>query len=132
MEAVRTKPRLFFDTANHASHVTFDDAKDWRRNLPWMRYAGAHWSHGEPDTIRVEIGEWLVVVCGHNLGALFLAIEDQTLKRLNAHPELEHNRARETDTLATSIRFVRLTTVCPPAKGNRGGSFALEAVSIQY
>ena len=107
METIRTKPRLHFDTADRASHVTFDDAKDWRRNFPWIRYGSAHWSHAEPDLIRIEIGEWLVVVCGHNLGPLFTAIEDQTLRHVRAHPEWEHDRAREADTFATSIRFVR-------------------------
>ena len=87
METVRAKPRLFFETANHAYHVTFDDAKDWRRILPWMRFAGAHWSHAEPDLIRIEIGEWLVTLGGHNLEPLFAAIEDQTLKTVRANPE---------------------------------------------
>ncbi len=108
---------LHFDTADRASHVTFDDARDWRRNFPWMRYASAHWSHIEPDTARNEIGEWLVVVCGDNLGPLFTAIEDQTLKTVSAHPEWEHDRARETDTFATSIRFVRPVGMRGRSKG---------------
>ena len=119
METLRAHSRLFFETANHAYNVTFDDAKFWRRCLPWIRFAGAHWGHAEPEAIRVEIGEWLVVVTGHNLDPLFAAIEDQTLRRVRAHPEWESDRAREADTFATSIRFVRLATVRQLAKGNR-------------
>jgi hypothetical protein len=30
--------------------------------MPWMRFAGAEWDHSDPATIRVEIGDWQVVI----------------------------------------------------------------------
>jgi len=117
MDAVQRKPRLHFDMTQHPIHVTFDDAKDWHRNFPWSHYSCAFWSYADPDTIRVEIDEWLVLICGHNLGALFRAIEDHTLVRVSAHPEWEHDRDRGLDTFATGIRFVHLSALPPTGKG---------------
>lgn len=105
------KPRQYFDTAAHPSHVTFDDAKDHRRNLPWAHYVEARWDYREPETIKVEIGDWLVVITGHNLATLFLAIEEHSLVRVRAQPELAKDREREADTFATEIRFLK-----PPAR----------------
>ncbi|MEO7799739.1 MAG: hypothetical protein ABIY47_18645 [Opitutaceae bacterium] len=117
METIQRKPRLFFDTTQHPSHVTFDDSKDWRRNFPWSHYGCAFWSYAEPDTIRIEIDEWRVVIWGHNLGPLFTAIEDRSLLRVRAHPESEHDQERGRDTFATSIRFVHLSALPPTGKG---------------
>ncbi len=107
------KPKLHFDTAAHPSHVTFDDGKDQRRNIPWLHYVEARWEYAEPDTIKMEIGEWLVVITGHNLAPLFLAIEDHALVRIRALPDLLQDHEREIDTFATAIRFLK-----PPAGGS--------------
>ena len=119
METFQRKPREFFDTTQHPSHVTFDDAKDWRRNFPWSHYGCAFWSYADPDTIRVEIDEWLVVICGHNLGPLFRAIEEHSLVRVSAHPEWEHDRDRGSDTFVTGIRFVHQSPISAPAGKQR-------------
>ena len=116
METIERKARHFFETTPHARNVTFDDAKQWRRNLPWLRYVGAHWGYAEPDTIRVEIDEWVVFICGHKLGPLFRAIEEQVLASITAHPEWKNEMSREPDTFATSIRFVRFSTLVPASK----------------
>ena len=102
------KPRQHFDTGTRPGHVTLDDGKTIRCNLPWLHYVQARWDHGEPDTIRFFIGNWVVVISGHNLGPLFLAIEEQTLVRLVAHPEFVRDPEREVDTFATSLRFEKL------------------------
>lgn len=122
LPAVR-KPKLYFDTAANPSHVTFDDGKEQRRNIPWMHYVEARWEYAEPDSIKMEIGDWLVVVSGHNLAPLFQAIEDHTLTRVRAQPGLEKDREREFDTFATEIRFMK-----PPAgtAGNRRGQIEFE------
>jgi hypothetical protein len=105
------KPKLLFDVVVNPSHVTFDDGKELRRNIPWLHYVEARWDHAELDTIKVEIGDWLIVISGQNLGPLFLAIEDRTLARLRAQPRLREDREREFDTFATEIRFTK-----PPVK----------------
>ncbi len=105
------KPKLYFDTASQASHVTFDD-RIVRRNIPWHHFVEARWLHAEPDLICLEIGEWLVLVRGHNLGPLFQAIEDRALTRLRAQPELAEDREHEPDTFVTDIRFL-----APPVAG---------------
>ena len=115
MESFQRKPRDFFDITPHPTHVTFDDAKDWRRNFPWSHYSSAFWSYADPDTIRVEIDEWLVVICGHNLEPLFRAIEEQTLVRIRAYPDWEHDQNRAVDdTFATSIRFAHVGAFSQP------------------
>lgn len=104
------KPKLYFDTAANPSHVTFDDGKEQRRNIPWLHYVEARWEYAEPDTIKVEIGDWLVVLSGHNLAPLFLAIEDHTLSRVRAQPELKQDREREIDTFVAEVRFTKPPT----------------------
>lgn len=112
------KPKLHFDAAANASHVTFDDGQGLRRNLPWLHYVEARWEYdAEPDTINMEIGDWLVVIRGHNLGSLFQAIEDHTLTRVRAQPELDQDQEREIDTFATEIRFLRAPAGVFGAKG---------------
>jgi len=120
------KPKLHFDNAAHPSHVTFDDGKEQRRNLPWHDYVEARWDYAEPDLIMMEIGGWLVLIRGHNLAPLFQAIEEHTLARLRAQPELEHNRDHETDTFAGQIRFMKPPTGAGVAKPQRPAEPQLE------
>ena len=112
------KPRQHFDTAPRPQHVTFDDGRGQRRNFPWMRYAEARWDYDmEPDVIHVLIADWLVVIRGHNLGPLYLALEDQVLTRLCAQPKFEKENERVIDTFATEIRFVRPVEAAGKRKG---------------
>ena len=113
------KPKQFFDTAAHPDHVTFDDGKEQRRNIPWVDYVEGCWDYAEPHTIRVEIGNWLVLVRGHNLELLFQAIEGRTLVRLRAQPELEGNPNHACDCFATEIRFLRAPSALPPQAGGQ-------------
>ncbi len=106
------KPKLHFDTAAHPSHVTFDDGKEMKRNLPWQHYVEARWEYGEPDLVKVKIGGWVVVIRGHNLGPLFVAMEDHTLTRVRAQPALDGDREREMDTFVTMIRFSKNRARC--------------------
>lgn len=108
------KPRECFDTTAHPSHVTFDDGKAVKCNLPWMHYVETRWLYHELDILRVEIGDWIVVIRGHNLAPLFVAIEEHTLLRVRAQPELAKDRERQIDSFAVEIRFER------PAPGNSG------------
>lgn len=89
------KPKLHFDAAAHPSHVTFDDGQKACRNLAWAHYSEARCDYSEPDTIKIEIGPWLIVLRGHNLGPLFSAIEEQSLMRVCARPELAEDLGRE-------------------------------------
>ena len=116
------KPRLHFDVATNPSHITFDDAKEQRRNIPWLHYTEARWEYDDPDTIRMEIGECCVVIRGHNLGPLFRSIEEQTLMRIRALPELTENITCEIDTFATEIRFLRAA----PKDGRQIGQAELD------
>lgn len=102
---VLRKPRLYFDTAAHPAHVTFDDGQDQRYNLPWLHYVETRWDHGAADTLRVTVGDWLVVIVGHNLAPLFQAIEEHSLMRLRAQPDLAQGQDHLGDTYATEIRF---------------------------
>ena len=88
------KPKLHFDTEENPSHVTFDDGKDRRRNIPWLHYVEANWDYDEPDVIRLKIGEWIIVLRGNNLGPLYLAIEKRTLARVRAQPDMAEDRER--------------------------------------
>ena len=117
----KRKPKLHFDVAANPSHVTFDDGKEQRRNFPWLHYEEACWDYDEPDTIRMEIGDCVVVIRGQNLGPLFQAIEEETLMRIRAQPELEREGEREMDTFATEIRFLRAAA----KSGKRNGQIEL-------
>ena len=101
------KPKLLFDVVPNPSHVTFDDGKEQRRNVPWLNYVGARWEYAELDAIKVEIGDSLIIISGQNLGPLFLANEDRTLTRIRAQPRLREDRERQFDTFATEIRFLK-------------------------
>ena len=90
---------------NVPARVTFDDGKEVRRAIPWLHLVEACWDYAEPDVLKIEIGEWLVLVRGHNLGPLYVAIEEKTLLRVRAQPELEKDREREIDTFATEVCF---------------------------
>lgn len=110
------KPKLHFDTGANPSHVTFDDGRELRRNIPWLHYVEARWAYGEPDILKMEIGEWLVVLHGHNLGPLFLAIEDHTLMRVRAQPDLAQDHERENDTFVVQVEFTKPPPGAPGAK----------------
>ncbi len=115
------KPRQYFDTASHPSHVTFDDGKALKRNFPWAHYVEARWDYAEPDTIKVTIGNWLVVITGHNLDLLYAAIEDHSLTRLRAQPKFEGNAEHDADSFVTEIRFLKA-----PVATKRKGQAELE------
>lgn len=122
---VTRKPRLFFDECTHPSAVTFDDGARTRRNLPWSHYRCAEWNYEDPTAIRVEIGDWRVVISGHNLGAFFEAIESARLVRVKPHPEFAEDPAHETDVFATSIRFIHITSAAAKGRGPAQLQFSL-------
>lgn len=105
------KARHYFDTAPHPSHVTFDDGLTLRRNLSWMHFAEARWEYAEPELITVEIGDWVVLLNGYNLGPLFAAIEEHTLLRVRAQPGLQVGH--DGDSFVLQLRFVRPDEVPP-------------------
>ena len=105
------KGRQYFDTGARPSHVTFDDGWQRKRNFPWAHYVEARWDYEEPETIHVTIGNWLVVIVGHNVAPLYAAIEEHTLTRVCAHPEYDRSPTHDDDTFATEIRFTK-----PPSK----------------
>jgi hypothetical protein len=120
---VTRKPRLLFDEGVHPSGLTFDDGAKSRRNLPWSHFRCAEWCYEDPTSIRMEMGDWQVVISGHNLAGLFEAIESERLIRVQAHPEFVEDSAHENDVFATSIRFIHLTSA-GAAKG--GGPAQLQ------
>jgi hypothetical protein len=91
------KGRNFFDTTARPSHVAFDDGKTRKRTLPWAHVVEAHWDYDEPDTIHLAIGDWLIVISGHNIDPLYTAIDDHTLSRVRAHPEFADDRMHDDD-----------------------------------
>ena len=105
---LQRKPKLYFETVANPSHVTFDDGKEERRNLSWLHYDVARWLYAEPDMIRLEIGDCVVVLHGHNLVPLFRAIEERTLLRVCAQLEFTGDRERERDSFVTEIKFSQL------------------------
>ena len=111
------KPRQYFDTTSRPSHVTFDDGKNQKRNFPWMHFVEARWDYGEPDVVKVLIGDCLVVIAGFNITALFIAIEDQALARVRAQPELARDGDHVADSFATEIRFLRAPEISPKREG---------------
>jgi hypothetical protein len=113
------KPKLYFDTEENPSHVTFDDGKDRRRNIPWLHYVEANWDYDEPDVIRLKIGEWVIVLRGNNLAPLYLAIEKRTLVRVRAQPDMAQDNERELDTFVTDLRFTELPAGGMGAKGRK-------------
>ena len=112
MEALR-RPKMFFDEGQHPPSVTFDDAESIRRSLPWSHFHSADWDYVDPTAIRIEIGEWQVVISGHNLESLFGAIAAARLARVKAHPEFADDPAHEVDVYATSIRFIHQESASP-------------------
>jgi hypothetical protein len=112
MERLLRKPRTLFETTAHPSHLTFDDGRNLKRNFPWLHYVEARWSYGEPDTIQVFIGEWLVLLHGHNLAPLFASLEEQTLLRVRVQSDAE-DRERELDSYVTKIAFVKAIEFSP-------------------
>lgn len=117
------KPRLYFDVGANPNNVTFDDGDVLRRNIPWLHYVEARWEYAELDTIKVDIGDWLVVLSGHNLEPLFQAIEEHTLLRVRAQVGWKtDSEERMMDTFVKEIRFLK-----PPARtpGKRRGQTEL-------
>lgn len=112
MEVLR-RPRSLFDEGPHPPNVTFDDGESVRRTLPWSHFHSSDWSYADPTEIRIEIGEWQVVISGHNLEALFAAIESGKLLRIRAHPEFADDPTHEVDVFATQIRFIHLESTSP-------------------
>lgn len=100
------RPKMFFDEGNRPPTVTFDDGESIWQNMPWTHFRCAIWGYADPDTIRVEIGDWQVVITGHNLKPLFEAIEAGRLTRVRARPEFADDPMHESDVFATSIKFV--------------------------
>jgi hypothetical protein len=110
------KPKLHFETADRPSHVTFDDGQQLCRILAWTQFSEARFEHNHPETIEIEIGDWLVALRGHNLGPLLLAIGGPTLALIRALPTLANDSERDHDTFVTAIQFARpLPTLVPRA-----------------
>ena len=66
------KPKLYFDAGASPSHVTFDDGKEQRRNIPWLHYAEARWDYGEPELIKIRIGECQYIFTRHVTHSLWI------------------------------------------------------------
>ena len=107
------KPKLHFETVDRPSHVTFDDGQRLCRILAWTQFSEARWEHDNPETIEIEIGEWLVALRGHNLGPLLLAIGGPTLALVRALPDLANDSERDQDTFVTAIQFARPLPTLP-------------------
>ena len=120
-QPVFRKPRQFFDTAQRPSHVTFDDGKHERLNFPWAHYVRGQWHYSEPETIKLTIGDWLVVIIGHRMEVLYRAIADHTLAGVCAHPEFAGDVDHDADSFATEIRFLQV-----PAPAKRKGQIELD------
>ena len=103
---VPRKPRMYFDASPRASHVTFDDGKV-RPNVPWTHYAKGEWNHDTPNTIKLTMGDFVVVIMGKNLGPLYAAIEERTLVRIHVEPDFANALDHAADTFATEIRFMK-------------------------
>jgi len=101
------KPKLHFETADRPAHVTFDDGQRLCRILAWSHFSEARWENGNPNTIEIEIGDWLVALRGHNLGPLLIAIGGPTLVLVRAIPTLTNDSEHENDTFVTAIHFAR-------------------------
>lgn len=99
------KPKQYFDSDNNPSHVTFDDGKDLWRIIPWQHLVEVRWYYAELDAIKMEIGDWLVVIRGHNLEPLVLAIQNRTVVRIYVRPEMDQVHG-DLDTFVTDIRFL--------------------------
>lgn len=110
------KPKLHFETTDRPSHVTFDDGLHICRVLAWTHFSEARWERDKSNTIEIEIGEWLVLLHGINLGPLLTAIGGPTLTLVRAFPDFAKERERENDTVVTAIQFARpLPTLVPRA-----------------
>ena len=112
------KPRLHFEATSRPPHITFEDAAAVRRNMPWHSYVETFWDPANASTLKVTIGDWHIELRGHNLAPLYLAIEEQTLLRVRAQPELKQDPARVIDTFVTEIIFTRIAP--PLANWNPG------------
>lgn len=113
-QPVFRKPRHYFDVAPRPSHVTFDDGKTQRRNFPWGHYVEARWDYHEPESVKVTIGDVLVVIIGHRMEPLYRAIAEHALAWVCAQPDYVGDPERAADTFATEIRF--LPAPVPPKR----------------
>lgn len=91
--------------------MTFDDGESILRSLPWSHVHSSEWGYADPTAIRIEIGEWQVVISGHHLEALFRVIEAARLLRIRAHPEFADDPTHEVDVFATQIRFIHQESI---------------------
>ena len=107
------RPRMHFKEVAHPPSVTFDDGERIVLNLPWAHFRCAEWDHVDPTVIRIEIGNWQVFICGHNLAPLFDLIGRAQLARVRAHPEFADDLPHENDVFATSIRLLPLASTSP-------------------
>lgn len=122
------RSRNYFETAPRASTVTFDDGVA-RRNLPYHDFEDALWSYQEPDTITLKMGQWIIVIRGHNLEPLFKALADQSLQSVKAQPNLALDPTREVDSYATEITFLTplaAPAANPPKRGANDGQLHLK------
>lgn len=110
------RPVMHFDVGAGSSHVTFDDGQSLRRNLPWFDFVEARWQYDDPESIALEIGAWLVQIRGHNLDPLFAAIEEQTLVRVRARPQLDGNPVNLADSFVTMIQFSKSVVAPVPRR----------------
>lgn len=117
------KPRQHFETASNPSHVAFDDGRAMIRILPWMHLVEVRWEYAEPETVRVVIGETLILLTGHNLAPLLSALKERALAEVRAQPELLRNPDREGDSFVTQIDFAK--PLKPSAQG-KGDSSQLD------
>lgn len=116
MESFARKARLLFETGTRPVHVTFDDGRGQRRNLSWQHYVETRWEYlASPDCLHITIGNWIVTILGHNLGPLFQVIEERSLLRLVAQPDLAERPEHAHDCFATGILFFQA-----PAGGGGG------------
>lgn len=120
------KPRHHFDTTPRPPHITFDDGKGQRRNLPWVRYNSTRWDYdAEPDVLKVNIADCLIVMTGHNLAPLYQALEEGILLRVCAQPRLAADPSRAIDCFVTEIRFLRPPEPAPRGRGQTELDFEL-------
>jgi hypothetical protein len=119
-------PKTHFDTGKPGPQVTFDDG-DLRRTFPWSHLHETRWARSTPDLLQVEIGEWLVELRGHNLGALFSAIQGQRLQSVRAQPEFAEQAEHDIDSFVTLIEWTRLKARAASARALPKTAQAIES-----
>lgn len=79
---IARKPKLHFEKHEKPEHISFDDRANFRRTLPWIQFTEARWDYDDPSQIFILIGDWTILLQGHNLGPLFEAIELRQVLRV--------------------------------------------------